>query len=297
MKILNNISDLTKDIDHYKNVTLWYKVENGGQNNSYLEINGDDGLIVLNWNLFDGPYATFVSNDGTFSYYSYELNVTKDGLQFIAYGEGFEGSPPHTIKTTTSNQRPILVNVIRDNDSTILNVDDFGFDIDQNSNVSFYYVVGNGTAINNFMELLGSTSPLDWFTPTYFKYIGDNGSVEWSLYKLTLNITSVALIEFSGRHSGDWINFAEDIPGNLYHQLLVTGATFHQALVVDQSGNVLDDSSFIDAITGETIESTVVTVVEPPLLVYLVANVTNIQPTQVFGVGYTYIPDDGNTIS
>ncbi|MHA2364943.1 MAG: hypothetical protein ACXAC7_13385 [Candidatus Hodarchaeales archaeon] len=304
---LDNLSDNTMDVALYENVTIWYQVEGTTapqKTDTYLEAMGDDGN-VLDWTPGDGPYFTWEWSDTTHSYYSFEINVTKDNLAFKTYGADWESGDNHIIRTTTTYfGTPVFVNTTRSNDSALLDPDDFGFDVDQYTNVTFWYVVGNGTQADDFIELMGGFN--NWRntgeSATFFTSAGDNGTAEWSLYYLELNITWTGVFEFKTRHGEDWAN-AEQLPGNANHQLLISGATLYEAFMADDAGNILHgdgqisginvSNSFTDPITGEINTSTIVTYLVPSITIYFVVNVTNAQPSQVFGVGHNYVPDEG----
>ena len=78
---LINVDDDAADLPRYANATIIYVVADGNQTDTFLELQGDDGALgPVTWTIGDGPYFTFMLNNGTFSFYTIQMNATKNGI-------------------------------------------------------------------------------------------------------------------------------------------------------------------------------------------------------------------------
>src|SRR3990172_10213354 len=78
---LINVDDDAADLPRYANATIIYVVADGNQTDTFLELQGDDGALgPVTWTIGDGPSFTFMLNNGTFSFYTIQMNATKNGI-------------------------------------------------------------------------------------------------------------------------------------------------------------------------------------------------------------------------
>ena len=71
---LLNLSNNIGYVARFQNVLLMYMVKNGNLTNNFLEIKGNS--IQLTWNITTGPYFIYITNNGTYSFYTYSLQIT-----------------------------------------------------------------------------------------------------------------------------------------------------------------------------------------------------------------------------
>ncbi|MFW9916616.1 MAG: hypothetical protein ACFFGZ_13495 [Candidatus Thorarchaeota archaeon] len=77
-----NTADSTADVAQYSILTIYYKVPHSDYHNNtddFLRLKGSDGPGILDINMNHGPFFTFVSESGNFSFYKIDYNVTYAG--------------------------------------------------------------------------------------------------------------------------------------------------------------------------------------------------------------------------
>ncbi len=83
-----NTEDELPDVDLGTTVTIWYvlfQTEWSNNTNDFLRLKGNDGGKTLDINQNTGPFFTFVSENGTHSFYKFDFTVSFDGkTQFYA---------------------------------------------------------------------------------------------------------------------------------------------------------------------------------------------------------------------
>lgn len=190
---------------------------------------------------------------------------------------------------------PILVNVTNDNTHTAMNVDDFGFDVSQYQNITFYYLFDNGTGSSNDIQLMGSFNGWNGTDSSLyynFTYTGlNNGTTAFKLYSLTYNVTTISVTEFKVRAFANW-NYGEFIPNNNNHRFVVNGATIISTFIVNSKGDVITPLTDLNS----TKTDIYITWDGAPVTIYLAVNVSNLAGTQSFGVGYDYNMLNGTNI-